>query len=53
MSNKKKISGQQIIETLLLFAAVIVVLILFLGPTGSFRNAIRSTINVVIGQIHR
>ena len=40
--------GQNIIEYLLLVAAVCVVVIVFLGPTGPFRAALENSFNLVM-----
>jgi hypothetical protein len=48
---RKNKSAQQIIETLLLFTAVIVVLVIFLRPAGPFRKGINKAIDTVIDAI--
>lgn len=52
IKKRHDISAQQIVETLLLFAAVIVVLVIFLNPKGPFRSAVRRVIDLVTDQIH-
>lgn len=49
----QKHSAQQIIETLLLFVAVILVLLVFFGPTGPFRSSVGRVVNIVIDQLNR
>lgn len=51
MTKLKSNSAQQIIEALLLFAAVIVVLVLFIGPSGPFWPAVQRIISGVLDQI--
>ena len=44
--------GQNIIEYLLLTVAVILVLLLFLGPQGFFRGAFERTLDISFNQIN-
>lgn len=44
--------AQSTYEYILLVAAVIVVLIVFLSPQGPFRNAVEKTLNGTVDQIN-
>ncbi len=47
-SNKKKKKGQSTVEYILLAAAVIAMLVLFLGPSGPFSETLESTLNQTV-----
>ena len=44
--------AQSTFEYILLVAAVIVVLIVFLNPTGIFRNTVERTLNGTVNQLN-
>ena len=45
IKQKSKKKGQSTVEYVLLFAAVIAILIVFLGPGGIFRETVDSAVN--------
>ena len=53
MQGKFRREAQQIIEYLLLFVAVVVVLIVFIGPFGPFRGAVNRVIDISLNQVER
>lgn len=44
--------GQHMAEYALVVAAVVVVLVIFLGPTGLFRGAFERTLEVSLNQVN-
>ena len=50
LKNKK---GQSTLEYIILVTAVVAVLLVFLGPSGFFRNAFNSTLGDVSGVMNK
>ena len=54
MENNNQIAGQTMIEYILLVTAVVVVLLVFLGPTGRFRSEVeRHIVNGAVTMLEK
>ncbi len=49
----KNNKAQSAMEYIILLAAIIGVLIIFLNPTGSFKNTVERTLNTTVDQLNR
>ena len=52
MKSAAALQGQQLVEYLLLFAIVVIVFLVFVGPTGPLRKTLNQVLDTTINQIN-